>query len=562
MYDSDQIEVAMARTRENERITKIRNDQHRDSLLAAALKLQEKEKKRKEALKKSQKIVLDLNSDMSIEKPEKQEEFALNKDIIEVEQLNDADDKSEISTDTYKYVDNGVIAFQSLVPMKTLLFDLTNALLTVGKLMAKRRRSVAVRTRVGAVSCFGSGSNSFTGTGSGIVGSFGSGSDAIERCESDAVDRVCQIKGSQTGEKHASPSFLFLGCDYIDQLRAQRGDNTAEAGKDGREVGGQIENGISAVKPFCPMKRQNGRKIRGNSSREKGIEVREPLKAACSVNRQLEKVLLDPSFLLVILKELSLSDLNLQNDLKIALRMTKLMPQVEAVPSNVSHCQRGNCRGEIFEIYVLCPACGFLCLNCASGGGDVNVGGCVLSNNRSGHNYEVSSTQVSTDKVKDETTKVSIAVNQNMAVAVDTGVCGNTEYKRGQSQAPVNNLQGKKTYACWSEFNSDPAYAGVKSEDVHTDSFHHIASDNKIKSEVDVEVGVKCILTTNCVEDYHEHAYGAKIVLKSPLNTTHCIVQDFANLILTLHPTMRDAVQKALGDQKIELKSTVRTYAT
>ena len=44
VYDSDQIEVAMARTRENERITKIRNDQHRDSLLAAALKLQEKEK--------------------------------------------------------------------------------------------------------------------------------------------------------------------------------------------------------------------------------------------------------------------------------------------------------------------------------------------------------------------------------------------------------------------------------------------------------------------------------------------------------------------------------------
>lgn len=57
--------------------------------------------------------------------------------------------------------------------------------------------------------------------------------------------------------------------------------------------------------------------------------------------------------------------LQLFTSLKRTARLLGLDPQQESAEAAIVHCEYSRCRGEIFEAYLHCATCGYVCLSCA-----------------------------------------------------------------------------------------------------------------------------------------------------------------------------------------------------
>lgn len=105
--------------------------------------------------------------------------------------------------------------------------------------------------------------------------------------------------------------------------------------------------------------------------------------------------------------------------------LTDLKPKIEAKNSIVAHCDNPSCRREIFEGYVMCRDCGYICLSCAS---------CTpCKNDRKGlaavrkiqkHSLDSSQRKEIPSSIKSQSTsvfrgKVSKGSNQSIPIDVD-----------------------------------------------------------------------------------------------------------------------------------------------
>lgn len=81
-----------------------------------------------------------------------------------------------------------------------------------------------------------------------------------------------------------------------------------------------------------------------------------------------QSVWTDCDLLLRLIYELILSIYSFEKDLTEASKITGLTPQQEAKGSIVVYCELPNCKRELFEAYLDCSDCGFICLQCVTSG--------------------------------------------------------------------------------------------------------------------------------------------------------------------------------------------------
>ena len=128
-FDRDQIEVSMARYRENENITVARNVEFASKKKGKDFKQREKGTVRDRDLTKiKRELFKEVSAALGAEHSSLEEKH--------LEKLNG----KLINNDNYKYSCNGVIAFQSIVPMKSLILDLVSALLKSAKEIQKKKK--------------------------------------------------------------------------------------------------------------------------------------------------------------------------------------------------------------------------------------------------------------------------------------------------------------------------------------------------------------------------------------------------------------------------------------
>ena len=128
-FDRDQIEVSMARYRENENITIARNLEFASKKKGKDFKQREKGTVRdRDFTKIKRELFKEVSTALGAEHSSLEEK--------PIEKLNG----KLIKNDKYKYSCNGVIGFQSIVPMKSLILDLVSALLKSSKEIQKKKK--------------------------------------------------------------------------------------------------------------------------------------------------------------------------------------------------------------------------------------------------------------------------------------------------------------------------------------------------------------------------------------------------------------------------------------
>ena len=319
--------------------------------------------------------------------------------------------------------------------------------------------------------------------------------------------------------------------------------------------------------------------------------------------------LLDSDLLLLLLQELSISVHEVLSDLKIAQAVTTLNPVLQSSPTSTStstgnhrttgnhitHCQRLNCQREIFEIYLSCSRCGYLCLNCASGGGDPSKGGCVeyhkqpegcfrSENSNSSRNKNQFQCDV---KCKLAGKKSGFEQEQDpgkMRCLIDDvsihekAECDSSRelprysssndfvelaptFKNEKSMKSVKisfqeadqscELKLSNSHHRGCDFNIHVKLPGEEKE--HSSNIHdgeekeHSSNidhgEEKVRSS-NISHGEEKERSSNI---YHIHARGSKILLKSPLSHIKNTVKDMADLIICFYPDLQDDVTKILG---------------
>ena len=290
--------------------------------------------------------------------------------------------------------------------------------------------------------------------------------------------------------------------------------------------------------------------------------------------QHLENVLLDSDLLLILLRELSLSVLELSNDLEIAKAVTALEPELQLpFDSNtksihILHCQRLNCQREIFEIYLSCPLCGYLCLNCASGGGSPDVGGCVEFHSQHEMRNVPSRSQNKIQKKNqssiDRGVKYQI-LEHGVQSPEQIHDDGNVPYEMNDSlliEGTDQNISPGPLQTSRNIINdlflSDHEFA-ISVLDEKKDDSNLIKESTLHQNGVDIQnrnnstIGKTKIFcpTRQGIVDlsdvYHIHAQGSKILMKSTLKDIQNSVKKMADLIIFLRPDLCSVVIDALG---------------
>ena len=333
----------------------------------------------------------------------------------------------------------------------------------------------------------------------------------------------------------------------------------------------------------------------------------------CTVEQQLMMALLDSDLLLLLLQELSISVHELLSDLKIARAVTTLSPEVQSSPTSTStgkhrttgnnrttgnhitHCQRLNCQREIFEIYLSCSLCGYLCLNCASGGGDPSKGGCVeyhkqpegcfrSENSNSSRNKnqlqcdvkckfagKKSGFEQEQDPGKVKCLIDDVSIHEKAERDFSRELPPSSSSKNFVEFAPIikneKSMESQKIscqeadQACElkssnshyrdCDFNINVKLSGEEKEyssniDHGEEKEHSSNIDHGAEKEhsPNIDHGEEKELSSNI---YHIHAKGSKILLKSPLNHIKNAVKDMADLIISFYPDLQDDVTQILS---------------
>ena len=274
--------------------------------------------------------------------------------------------------------------------------------------------------------------------------------------------------------------------------------------------------------------------------------------------------LLDPDLLILLLQELSISVQELLSDLKIAQAVTTLEPALQPSPTstvnNVTHCQRLNCQREIFEIYLSCSLCGCLCLNCASGGGDPNSGGCIeyhkqpeRMHNSSRFQNNYSSRNESQFRFHE---KCKSAKMHGLEQAQDPlkvkcqidDVSLNNEAESILRQELLQTMSSNDFAECPLTIDSliSMESANVKNKDVEDSGALKSSIANSRDCDVSYNRNISCEDKEHSLNVYHIHAKGSKILLKSPLHEIEKTAKDMSDLIINLYPDLQNEVIQIL----------------
>ena len=477
----------MARYRENEIITRKRND----LIINIATT---KENKERNIRKKATGIHGNRNeADAEAVKP----------------QESDSGASKKYKSMPYKFVPSNVIAFQSLVPMKTLILDVVRELI----------RTAAPRPHI-----FSHSSQSDDGGESALFSS------------ADPSTTPPSSESPLTNQEQHSRSF---NATEHEEQEIETGYGKREYKDSQIELKNEFE--VDVIK--------SGRLLSMQSS------------SACLIHNHMLTVLQDSCLLLLMLTELSISIQDLSGKLAIA-QQTIGMGMTEAREpdsgdADVTHCGRNQCLMELFEAYVSCPKCGIICISCASGDGQENRGGCT----EPGHNFlqkrNLSPSMVSADyKYRRVGPKKIIGCRRQNAQGETSEVatkkmfseCRARANVRGEKEADnddkkiLDDLMQRSTTAPMSASTSIISHApsSPSTPSSQSSSFRDYSTTSTTTTSTTTTSSTTTTFTAPRYNEVakisHPHFQGAKLLLKSSLKSLLVLPRDFANLIVHLHP--------------------------
>lgn len=402
-----------------------------------------------------------------------------------------------------KFVPSDVIAFQSLVPMQTLILDVVRELI---------RAAAAAPHTVSPVL------QSDSGGGGGY----------------------CPVTGSSSSFPSASLSSQppMINQDaYSPMISNARGHYRQEMDMSdgpGEEVRVVQDKGI-------------------NADAIEADQLPSVSESASSIHAHMLSVLQNSCLLLVMLNEMSLSIQELSSKLSIAQAVTRVTAMQEPGGGEAAvHCGRKQCLMELFEAYVSCPKCGIICISCASGDGQASKGGCVepqynVSRKRSSPPSSISSSHSHSRAVS---SKIEIVCSRRMP---HTGTSDMTK-KKNNSDCRAGTDERVEEEASEDDgemregllFGNDAAQAP---KDAPSTPFSPVSSTtppimSRPSSSISQSSPASIVSHPEWVtECSHLHSKGARLLLKSPLEALLALPRIFANLIIHLHPCQASHIQ-------------------
>jgi hypothetical protein len=464
VFDVDQVEASMARYRQNEAITKKRCDR--------IVNLNNMKEKKVRNLR------------------EKVTHFNGNEDAA-------TEDKCRVR----KFVPSDVIAFQSLVPMQTLILDVVREL---------------IRTAAAAPHTVSPALQSDSGGGSGD----------------------CPVTGSSSSSASISsqPPMIYQDA-YSPMISNPGGYERQEMDmSDGRGEEGRVlqDEGI-------------------NADVIEADQLSLVSASASSIHSHMLSVLQNSCLLLVMLTELSVSIQALSIKLSIAQAATRMTAMQEPGGGEVVvHCGRKQCLMELFEAYVSCPKCGIICISCANGDGQANKGGCVepqhnVSRKRSSPPSSISSSHSHSRSVS---SKIEIVCSRRMPHAGTSDItkkknnldCRAGADERVEEAACEGDGEMREGLLFGNDAAPVPKYTPSTPFPPVSSTTPPIMSrpSSSISQSSPATKVSRPEWVTECS---HMHSKGARLLLKSPLEALLALPRTFANMIVHLHPCEASHIQ-------------------
>ena len=316
---------------------------------------------------------------------------------VKVTQFNENEKEStEKKCRLRKFVPSDVIAFQSLVPMQTLILDVVRELI--------RAAAAAAAAAPHTIS-------------------------PVVQSDSGVGSSDCSVTGSSSSSFSASISSQppTISQDAYSPVIPNTGGNERQE---------------------MDMSDRQGEEVRVVQDKGCNVDVIEADQlssasaSASSIHTHMLSVLQNICLLLTMLTELSVSIQELSSKLSIAQAATRMTAMQEAGGGEAAvHCGRKQCLMELFEAYVSCPKCGILCISCASGDGQVDKGGCVEPQHHISrkHSSPASSLSSSHSHSRAVSSKIEIGCSSRMlhAGTSDTATKRNSLYGRAEADERV-----------------------------------------------------------------------------------------------------------------------------
>jgi hypothetical protein len=464
VFDVDQMEASMARYRQNEAITKKRNVR-----------------------------IVNLNN-----MKEKKERNLREKDTHYNGKDNEA---TENECRVRNFVPSDVIAFQSLVPMQTLILDVVRELI--------RTASAAPHTVSPAVQSYDRGGSGY-----------------------------CSMTGSSSSSVSISTQPPMINQDAYSPMIPNAGGYVRQemdiSDPQGEEVGVVQDKGI-------------------NADVIEADQLPSVSASAGSIHTHMLSVLQNSCLLLTMLTELSVSIQELSSKLSIAQAATRMTAMQETGDGEAAlHCGRKQCLMELFEAYVSCPKCGIICISCASGDGQANKGGCVepqhnVSRKRSSPPSSISSSHSHSRALSSKietgcSRRMHHAGTSDMTTKKNNLDCRGGANGRVEEEAHEDDGEMREGLLFGNDMAPAPKSAPSTLFSPVSNTTHPIMSrpSSSISQSSPATLAISPEWVTECS---HMHSKGARLLLKSPLEALLALPRTFANLIVHLHPCQASRIQ-------------------
>ena len=265
----------------------------------------------------------------------------------------------------------------------------------------------------------------------------------------------------------------------------------------------------------------NRRKMMSNNSGKDATSVTGSLGHIRLVRDHCFEVMNDSSLLLLFLKELNQSIEELQEDLRTATLTTGLKLGTEDAGARILHCERTSCKMELFEAFVDCSKCGYICLQCAGGGGDATKGGCLVETYK----------RPSMHRTVHNTRRVHLPRTTESFASTCDDVTVTDAHRQRETQVRPSTIQTEGGENCRTN-------GAVASCPQSPSSIAPIKDLGHVTPQCNAE---------QCIVASHEHFQGARLLLKTPLTSLSKVILDFAHLIMQVHPNEKESVRTLLG---------------
>lgn len=490
----------MARYRENETITKKRNDR--------IINIATMEEKKEKNLKKKATAIHGSRNEADAEA-----------EAVKPQKSNNGGTKNKSMP--YKFVPSNIIAFQNLVPMKTLILDVVRELI----------RTAAVPHPHPHPHTVSPSSQSEDGGESAL---FSSADPSITPPSSESP---------LVNEEQHSHCFNAI-------------EHEGQEIETGYGIGEDKESQIKLKYEFEADVIESGRLLSMPSS------------SASLIRNHMLTVLQDSCLLLLMLTELSISIQDLCGKLATAQQATGMGMTEAREPDSggidVTHCGRNQCLMELFEAYVSCPKCGIVCISCASGDGQENRGGCTEPGHNFSHKRNLTPSSISSDSkcrrvgpkrivecrrqnTQDETSEVAAKkMFSGCWARADEMVEKEAD---NDDEKILDDLLQRSTTASMSASSIIIPHASSSSSTPlsksspfrgHSSSSTTTTTTTTTTATTTTSTSATTTTTASCLKGVakksHPHFKGAELLLKTSLQSLLVLPRDFANLIVHLHP--------------------------